>query len=878
MDDEYDIYGDLEGFEAKAAQDNKVVQELKAQIAELRSQIAAKEHEKQETIARNTVLLENISSLLVTAKAELKRKDAVIADIRRDRDNAAFRRTKPVHTHDRGTQTRLVKLLSTGVQASTTTTEGDGHHGHRVKKEKEVDWHWERNRVEEDHRRDRDRFREKDRVPVRERLGNRGMVRQELNQVRGGRRVRNRTHEEERERDRQARHGPRSPDAERMRSAVRFRSPVRVKTDDSSVPDSASDIELSRAFIPMNRKELDRYVKEIGRDQNRSPVIAEVTKPDKNSKPPNDVPPSDPWDTRPRKKIKTPKKHRKRTSKTPIKQKSPKIIQSDEIGTTACGSSSLSPVKSEDIEQRMSALHGHPPLPEPPELTIPPPEPPIIEHVPELPLEDDAKLNDSRELKIIESSDEQQIIPVQAPEPTVVEDEPNTSAETVIERSTSMVEDGEDGDLEDGEIITPAPSPAEPPSKEEIAEAKRNATIAKAVAQLAQETEAKSNQEQPVVAQTNHHTKEKPSKPKRKRVDPPAEEIPPPKQQELTSAEQEDNRTAKHKRNLNGAFELPNVPESHEQQQRRNTFSGAIANEKVKRKQRLSEPTSEKGHKKKSETLQELFGSEDDDSFVVAPTLPPPPPKEESNRIEEVGGGKRKRTESVGEGLDSKKRKSEGVEIREEVVKGDQLIELKKSDEVSEKEDGGDVPRKEENTVVQTDTVAAENEIESVSSKEELETKNDSTSGSENTEENIISQDESGPKEDGSVDSDGNKDSLESESVPDVANESISGSEPATNGGDVPENKIDPVANDDEVASEKIDEPQVMEVIQEVEIKPPEGPPTHPHEVIVVSNKYCEYRIEEDNEAETTFYVTRKKKKKNKSKSRNASLNASGAN
>ncbi|XP_039433430.1 zinc finger CCCH domain-containing protein 13-like [Culex pipiens pallens] len=825
MEDDYDIYGDLEGFEEEAAQDNKVVHELNAQIAELRERIAEKEHEKQDTIARNTILLENISSLLVTAKAELKRKDAVIADIRRDRDNAAFRRKRNVQRHDQGTQTTLVRLLSREVQ-----TEGEAP-SRVVKREREAEWKWERKRVEEDQRRrEEERLKVKERVPVRERLGGR-VVMSHQNRKRG----RGRNREEERERERQARRGPRSPEVERH--PVRFRSPVRVKAEESSVPDSASDIELSRAFIPMNRKELDRYVKEIGREQNRSPVVVEVTKREKIGKPLKDVKGEELWDTRPRKKTKTPKKHRKLVGKTPVKRKSPGIIQSDEIGTTACGSSSLSPVKSEDIEQRMSALHGHPPLPEPPEVVIPPPpEPPIIEDVPVLPLEDDAKLNDSRELKIVESSDEQ----VVQSEPATVEDEQNSSAETVIERS--RVED--DVDLEDGEVITPAPSPA-PPSKEEIAEAKRIAKIAQAVAQLAQETKIKLEQKE---TDSPLKTKVKQVKLKRKRADrspkvePNPEELPvevaPPPPKEPTP---EQDQQTKHKRNLNGAFELPDQPTT----QRRNTFSGALVNDKAKRKPRLSEPGSSKvAATKKTEALHELFGTDDENSFVVAP-----PPEEEVS-----AHGKRKRTESAGEVVEGKKSRK----VVEDATKEEKSAGTDKSEEVAKKEVVDESVVEDEGKIIPKDKCGLD-------SREEQE------------ENEALTQNTTEPDEDIETLKSDSATSVESASTAQSDQQELaSGSEPAFNGFDDPKGEADePTVNVPK--KEEIDDPKHEEAAAAANADE-DDKPNHPPETIVVSNKYCEYRIEDDNEVETTFYVTRKKKRKTKSKSRNASLNASGAN
>ncbi|XP_049295260.1 protein split ends-like isoform X1 [Anopheles funestus] len=96
MSEDFDIYADLEHIEREANKESQELLALKKHIAELQQQVKATEQEKTDIIRRNEILLENVSSLLLTAKAELKRKDTMISDLRRQCDNIAFGRKNHV--------------------------------------------------------------------------------------------------------------------------------------------------------------------------------------------------------------------------------------------------------------------------------------------------------------------------------------------------------------------------------------------------------------------------------------------------------------------------------------------------------------------------------------------------------------------------------------------------------------------------------------------------------------------------------------------------------------------------------------------------------------------------------------------------------------
>lgn len=325
-------------------------------------------------------------------------------------------------------------------------------------------------------------------------------------------------------------------------------------------------------------------------------------------------------------------------------------------------------------------------------------------------------------------------------------------------------------------------------------------------------------------------------------------EVAPPPPREPTP---EQDQQTKHKRNLNGAFELPDQPTT----QRRNTFSGALVNDKAKRKPRLSEPGSSKvAATKKTEALHELFGTDDENSFVVAP-----PPEEEV-----TAHGKRKRTESAGEVVEGKKsRKVEDATKEDKAVEEDKRSAgTDKSEEVAKKEVVDESVVEDEHKIIPKD-------------------QGDLNSREEQEENEALTQNTTEPDEDIETLKSDSATSVESASTAQSDQQELaSGSEPAFNGFDDPQCKVDePAINHDEDVPNKveIDNPK-HEGAAAAANADEDDKSNHPPEMIVVSNKYCEYRIEDDNEVETTFYVTRKKKRKTKSKSRNASLNASGAN
>lgn len=495
MDDDYDIYGDLEGFEVETRKETQIVKELNAEIEELKAKIAEKETEKEVITKQNGILLENISSLLLTAKAEIKRKDSLIADIRRQRDDNAFRRNpRSVRKHDKGTQTTLIRMLNQSAQTESVGTMTEK----KVDRDRGRDRNRRRSRsTSRDGRRESENSRNRDRIA---RNDLRDMIRKKhklkealmIENRRERRAMQLKIREKDRERDQRARHREnRSPDL----SPVEFPCLRRKSMEEVAKADSVAETKLKETFIPMNKRELDRYVKEMARTDKRSPDADTLQA----------VSNSDLWDrqlakkpqrTRSRENCVIKDKHsesndhatttdeaasnsdlwvapsegktlqkKRRTSKLVVEDH---IIQSDEIGTTGVGAS-LSPEKMEDVEQRMRALHGestpsanHEPecmqtstelieglnrssgaldTSQPPALVIPPQEPPIIELVPELSFEDDLRLNDSRELRIVESEDT-------APDQ---EDERNSSAETVIAKQPL---ENEEKDLEEGELLS----------------------------------------------------------------------------------------------------------------------------------------------------------------------------------------------------------------------------------------------------------------------------------------------------------------------------------------------------------------------------------------------------------------------------------------
>ncbi|XP_041771712.1 uncharacterized protein LOC121593445 [Anopheles merus] len=118
--DDFDIYGDLEYIQSEAKNESQEHLALQCRIKELQDKLCAVEQEKNDIIKKNDILLENVSSLLLTAKAELKRKDAVIGDLRKQCDNVVFRRGNHIgkgkKCASKFTQTAVKLLVHSGIQ------------------------------------------------------------------------------------------------------------------------------------------------------------------------------------------------------------------------------------------------------------------------------------------------------------------------------------------------------------------------------------------------------------------------------------------------------------------------------------------------------------------------------------------------------------------------------------------------------------------------------------------------------------------------------------------------------------------------------------------------------------------------------------------
>ncbi|XP_035918916.1 uncharacterized protein LOC118517156 isoform X2 [Anopheles stephensi] len=92
MSEDFDIYADLDHIEKEARQESHELLTLRQHIKELEERVQAAEQEKTDIVRKNKILLENVSSLLLTAKAEIQRKDATISELRKQCDDAVFRR------------------------------------------------------------------------------------------------------------------------------------------------------------------------------------------------------------------------------------------------------------------------------------------------------------------------------------------------------------------------------------------------------------------------------------------------------------------------------------------------------------------------------------------------------------------------------------------------------------------------------------------------------------------------------------------------------------------------------------------------------------------------------------------------------------------
>uniref|UniRef100_A0A182WAW4 Uncharacterized protein n=1 Tax=Anopheles minimus TaxID=112268 RepID=A0A182WAW4_9DIPT len=285
MSEEFDIYADLEHIESEAQKESQELCALKSRIQELQQQMKATEQEKADIIRKNAILLENVSSLLLTAKAEIKRKDTMISDLRRQCDNAAFGRKPRVEKHQsanhftRFTQTPPSYTASVGVQ--TLPAECNDAARNKSKKIDIV--------TDSFHIRDRDRERERggksqiipdrERYHSRDRAGYRDIDRHRDHERS---RDRDRDRDSERRRDRE-RYSERDRDKYGERHRKRSQERIRHKEHQSwERGDEKETHDGSRKKYPKHNE--DRMRNEArSSDETHPPVHARETKADKSN-------------------------------------------------------------------------------------------------------------------------------------------------------------------------------------------------------------------------------------------------------------------------------------------------------------------------------------------------------------------------------------------------------------------------------------------------------------------------------------------------------------------------------------------------------------------------------------------------------------------
>ncbi|XP_050072621.1 uncharacterized protein LOC126560706 [Anopheles maculipalpis] len=216
MSEDFDIYGDLEHIEQEAKQESQQLVALQQKIKELQEKVNAVEQEKTDIVRKNEILLENVSSLLLTAKAEIKRKDATISDLSKQCDNVVFRRNdhvaKSVKYETKFTQTTLphpayVEAQNRSVECSDrkrSKSRIDDVRESNHNRDREQDWVHKSKVISErdrSHCRDRTTNSEKERHRDQERNRDHELDRyRDRDQDRN--RNRNREHDSDRDRDR----------------------------------------------------------------------------------------------------------------------------------------------------------------------------------------------------------------------------------------------------------------------------------------------------------------------------------------------------------------------------------------------------------------------------------------------------------------------------------------------------------------------------------------------------------------------------------------------------------------------------------------------------------------------------------------------------
>ncbi|CAO1439123.1 unnamed protein product [Diamesa tonsa] len=105
-ENDYDIYGDLDDALQPLSSDKKEIpipEPVEDKVSEVLIELQ-KENEKLKN--ENLLLTKNVSILLLTAKAEIERKDNQIKELRKEKDEIVFRKHKKnVHTSEKWSQT-----------------------------------------------------------------------------------------------------------------------------------------------------------------------------------------------------------------------------------------------------------------------------------------------------------------------------------------------------------------------------------------------------------------------------------------------------------------------------------------------------------------------------------------------------------------------------------------------------------------------------------------------------------------------------------------------------------------------------------------------------------------------------------------------------
>ncbi|XP_053663504.1 uncharacterized protein LOC128712639 [Anopheles marshallii] len=289
MSEDFDIYADLEQNDREVEKDNKELAALKMRINELQKQVEDAEQQKTDIIRKNEILLENVSSLLLTAKAEIKRKDTMISDLRKQCDNVVFRRkghvNQCVNNRTRFTQTSLKHTLNIGVQTLPV-----GCNDPLCNKSKHTESSQNRDRNRERERVSKSQMvQERELNQGRDRSANREIERyrdQERNRDRDQERNRDRDRyrDNDRERDREKR-GER--DREKYSERYRKRSQERTRYKEQHSYERSSDKETHGYFTrnkDQKQNEVHTRHEERSYEERQAPVHSRVNEVNEHNK------------------------------------------------------------------------------------------------------------------------------------------------------------------------------------------------------------------------------------------------------------------------------------------------------------------------------------------------------------------------------------------------------------------------------------------------------------------------------------------------------------------------------------------------------------------------------------------------------------------